>query len=105
MNLTQDTLEGGVFPKAKSTESSQYGTYTPSLLSLQQLSLVLYKTSVKHLLLYNFNLAKSVIHFKEINRRNSILGCTISSDLKWKSLFDVLSGSCQELESVGMNKL
>ena len=45
MNLTQDTLEGGVFPKAKSTESSQYGTYTPSLLSLQQLSLVLYKTS------------------------------------------------------------
>ena len=58
-----------------------------------------------HLLLYNFNLAKSVIHFKEINRRNSILGCTISSDLKWKSLFDVLCGSCQELESVGMNKL
>ena len=45
MNLTQDTLEGGVFPKAKSTESSQYGTYTPSKLRLQQLSLVLYKTS------------------------------------------------------------
>ena len=45
MNLTQDTIEGGVFPKAKSTESSQYGTYTHSLLSLQQLSLVLYKTS------------------------------------------------------------
>ena len=45
VNLTQDTLEGGVFPEAKSTESSQYGTYTPSLLSLQQLSLVLYKTS------------------------------------------------------------
>ena len=36
VNLTQDILEGGVFLKAKSTESSQYGTYTPSLLSLQQ---------------------------------------------------------------------
>jgi len=45
VNHTQDILESGVFPKAKSTESFQYGTYTPSLLSLQQLSLVLYKTS------------------------------------------------------------
>ena len=36
VNLTQDILKGGVFLKAKSTESSQYGTYAPSLLSLQQ---------------------------------------------------------------------